>query len=39
VSKRQQDVEQVINAQVYTIFTVQNTVNSLQNSIIDQSYT
>jgi len=39
VSKGQQDVEQVINTQVYTIFTVQNTINNLQNSIIDHPYT
>jgi len=35
VSQRQQHVEQVINTQIYTIFTVKNTINTLWNSIID----
>jgi hypothetical protein len=29
-------VEQVINTQIFTIFPAQNTINMLQNSVIDQ---
>jgi uncharacterized protein (DUF302 family) len=38
VSHTQQDVEQVINTHLYTIFTVQNTINISQNSITDHLY-
>jgi hypothetical protein len=33
VSQRHQDVEQVINTQIYTIFTVWNTIKHLKNNI------
>lgn len=36
-SRRQNDVEQVVNTQKYTIFTVQNTTNILRNSIIEHN--
>ena len=37
--QRQQDMQQLINSQTYTIFTLQNTINILKNSITKHPYT
>jgi hypothetical protein len=39
VSQRQQDVKQDKNTQIYTNFTIQNTINTSQYSTIDLLYT
>jgi hypothetical protein len=38
VSQRQQNVQYPINTQIYAIFTVKNTINTLQNNVMGIEY-